>query len=231
MRKTAKQQLVYSDGENLGFKDNEFDFVFCNHVLEHVDNPEKFLSEMFRVGKQGYLETPSLLGEFLAPKDSHRWIVLFIDRKVVMFEKDVIGFKNSHDFGDLFLDYFPMNSIGWKLIQRTHPDIMTSRIRWNEPLEVLINPVDEARYMDLFTKPWTQEVYNMFFPEKTIGQELKHSFLAFFDVLKSVFKSKVLKKSEYTTELVDSEATKQSAANAESDASSAETVKEEVAAH
>ena len=33
------------------------------------------------MSKRGYIETPSLLGEFLFPKQSHKWVILDIDDK------------------------------------------------------------------------------------------------------------------------------------------------------
>lgn len=68
------QIFANADGENLPFKDKEFDYVICNQVLEHVENPEKFISEQCRVASRGYMETPSLLGgisisEEIAPMD------------------------------------------------------------------------------------------------------------------------------------------------------------------
>lgn len=47
--------------ENLPFKQNIFDFVYCYTVLEHVQNVEKAISEMIRVCKIGgmvYILTP-----------------------------------------------------------------------------------------------------------------------------------------------------------------------------
>ena len=44
---------VKADIQDLPFEDNSFDVVFCNHVLEHVDNDQKALSELFRVMKPG----------------------------------------------------------------------------------------------------------------------------------------------------------------------------------
>ena len=82
------QTFVNADGENLPFKDKEFDYVICNQVLEHTENPEKFILEQNRVAKRGYMETPSLLGELLFPKKSHKWIILDIDNKLILFEKD-----------------------------------------------------------------------------------------------------------------------------------------------
>lgn len=43
---------------------NSFDFIYCRHVLEDIQNPEFTLSEIFRVSKfGGYIETPSPLIE------------------------------------------------------------------------------------------------------------------------------------------------------------------------
>lgn len=44
---------VQADIQNLPFQDNSFDVIFCNHVLEHVDDDKKALSELFRVMKPG----------------------------------------------------------------------------------------------------------------------------------------------------------------------------------
>lgn len=44
---------VKADIQNLPFEDNSFDVIFCNHVLEHVDDDKKALSELHRVMKKG----------------------------------------------------------------------------------------------------------------------------------------------------------------------------------
>lgn len=41
----------YGDAENLQFSDNEFDLVVTDGLLEHFENPEKFLSEELHVTK------------------------------------------------------------------------------------------------------------------------------------------------------------------------------------
>ncbi len=44
---------VKADIQNLPFEDNSFDVIFCNHVLEHVEDDKKALSELYRVMKAG----------------------------------------------------------------------------------------------------------------------------------------------------------------------------------
>jgi len=45
------------------FDDRQIDFVICAHTLEDVRDPVWVCSEMSRVGKAGYIETPSRLEE------------------------------------------------------------------------------------------------------------------------------------------------------------------------
>lgn len=52
------QQSV--DGQKLPFEDASFDFVSCNHVLEHVFETEKFLREIRRVLKPNGLAVVSV---------------------------------------------------------------------------------------------------------------------------------------------------------------------------
>ena len=47
----------------LPFPDKSFDFVYARHVLEDMWNPFALCAEMSRVGKAGYIETPSPITE------------------------------------------------------------------------------------------------------------------------------------------------------------------------
>lgn len=44
---------VKLDVQEIPFKDNSFDVIMCNHVLEHVDNDMKAMKEFYRVLKPG----------------------------------------------------------------------------------------------------------------------------------------------------------------------------------
>ena len=44
---------VKADILDLPFEDESFDVVFCNHVLEHIEDDRKAMSELFRVMKNG----------------------------------------------------------------------------------------------------------------------------------------------------------------------------------
>jgi SAM-dependent methyltransferase len=79
-------KYIAADITCLPFKDKSFDFIFCSHVLEHVDDPAAACGELMRVGKRGYIETPRKWTEFYAGHPSHRWLVDLIEGKLY-FEK------------------------------------------------------------------------------------------------------------------------------------------------
>lgn len=46
-----KKAMMVMDITNIRFKDNTFDYIFCLHVLEHVQDDIKAMSELYRVLK------------------------------------------------------------------------------------------------------------------------------------------------------------------------------------
>jgi SAM-dependent methyltransferase len=40
------------DITNLSFKDNEFDTIYCSHILEHIEDDQKAINELYRVAKK-----------------------------------------------------------------------------------------------------------------------------------------------------------------------------------
>lgn len=54
---------VKADICNLPFEDNSYDVIFCNHVLEHIEDDQKAMLELFRVLK------PGGFGIFQIPQD------------------------------------------------------------------------------------------------------------------------------------------------------------------
>jgi SAM-dependent methyltransferase len=190
-----KQQFIAADGEHLPFKDKEFDYVICCHVLEHVDDPVQFLSEIFRVGKRGYIETPSLLGEYLYPRESHKWILHEYKDKVYLVDKKQLGFTYGLDMGELIQHFLPTHSIGFKIVERTHPNLLTVRVEWENDFDYEVEPQDpEVR--KYFAGKWKMEWGKDFFPQRSLRKEFFETSVAFIDIMKSVFKSKVLKRGE-----------------------------------
>ena len=59
---------IHFDLHQIPLEDNRFDVVFCNHVLEHVDDALQCMKELYRVMK------PGGFGIFQVPLDSTRAI-------------------------------------------------------------------------------------------------------------------------------------------------------------
>jgi len=57
---------VKADILDLPFKDQEFDLIFCNHVLEHIEDDNKAMKELYRVMK------PGDMGIFQVPQEIER---------------------------------------------------------------------------------------------------------------------------------------------------------------
>lgn len=67
--------FVVGSAEALPFADKSFDYIIASQVLEHSLHPDKFFNELSRVGKRGYIETPSALRERLNDWPFHRWYI------------------------------------------------------------------------------------------------------------------------------------------------------------
>lgn len=97
------KQIVYYNGTTFPFKDEEFDYIICSHVIEHVPNVEFFLSEMFRVGKRGYIEYPTIYFEYLYNIDVHLNIQKMTDGTLYYMSKNETNIVEFEQFR-LFLN-------------------------------------------------------------------------------------------------------------------------------
>jgi len=89
--------FVVADGLSLPFKDKSFDYAITSHILEHVDDPHRFIGELMRVARAGYIETPSELGESIFGWPFHRWIVRIESDTIIIRHR-----KQESLFGNYF---------------------------------------------------------------------------------------------------------------------------------
>lgn len=176
------QTLIHADAEHLPFADKEFDYVICKQVLEHAEDPTRFINELMRVGRAGYIETPSLIGEFLFPKVSHRWVVLDIDDKIVLYDKNRMPHRFDSDFGELFLNYLPYQSFPYKTLWLTEGDLMSVRYEWRDGIDFVVNPETEE-YAAYFLKPWNREQVRKMFPSRSPLSEIRRTAVASWRLL------------------------------------------------
>jgi SAM-dependent methyltransferase len=83
----ADRPTVLGFVENLPFRDRAFDFVIASHVLEHSSDPARFLGELQRVARAGYLEVPDAFMERINPYRDHRLEITVRGGRLILRKK------------------------------------------------------------------------------------------------------------------------------------------------
>ena len=111
---------VKADICNLPFKDNEFDFILCNHVLEHIPDDTKAMQELFRVLK------PSGMGLFQIPQDLSRKITFEDD--TITDRKERTKIFGQYDHVRIYgYDYFDkLRGIGFRVDEVDYTSTLTT---------------------------------------------------------------------------------------------------------
>lgn len=73
-RLLVARPLVCADLARMPFEDKTFDFVYCSHVFEHVEDPDAAARELGRVAHAGVIAVPSDRWEREADCPEHRWV-------------------------------------------------------------------------------------------------------------------------------------------------------------
>ena len=84
----TNKKVVFYDGGKFPFEDNEFDYVICSHVLEHVDDVEFFILELQRVAKKGYIEFPTVYYDYLYNFKVHKNFLLKKEDSIFYMKKE-----------------------------------------------------------------------------------------------------------------------------------------------
>ena len=113
---------VTADIINLPFNDNSFDVIFCNHVLEHVQDDTKAMKELFRVMKKGGM------GIFQVPQDLNR-DVTFEDNSITN-PKERAKIFGQYDHVRVYgKDYFDkLRSIGFEVKEVNYSQKLSTEI-------------------------------------------------------------------------------------------------------
>ena len=128
------RQVVFADAKNMPFRDKSFDFVIASHILEHVSDPEHFLTELQRIGKAGYIETPNAIFERLSPYDVHCLEIL---------EKD--GVLNIHKKSEAIEDSFLSSAEllsdqeSWGHFMFNSPELFHAQYLWTDKIQYKIH--------------------------------------------------------------------------------------------
>jgi len=153
---------VLSFGENLPFKNKSFDYVIAAHVLEHSPYPEKFLSELQRVARGGYIETPDAFMERINPYKDHRLEVTVRDKGLVIrkksawiYDADLVGLYEERAKSIITSETIPQ-----------HAAEFHTRYFWQDKIKFsIINPEVDAT--------WTPPSPSIEAPTKYLGIRAK----------------------------------------------------------
>jgi SAM-dependent methyltransferase len=110
---------VKADICNLPFKENEFDFILCNHVLEHIPDDTKAMQELYRVLK------PGGTGIFQIPQDLNRDVTFEDD--TITDKKERAKIFGQYDHVRIYgRDYFDkLRSVGFKVDEVDYTSTLT----------------------------------------------------------------------------------------------------------
>ena len=112
---------VKADICNLPFKNDSFDVVFCNHVLEHIPDDKKAMQELFRVLKKGGF------GVFQIPQDMSRENT-FEDASITDKEERTKIFGQYDHVRVYGRDYFnKLRSVGFKVDEVDYTQRITTK--------------------------------------------------------------------------------------------------------
>lgn len=142
-----------ADVTNLPFKDKVFDFSFCCHLLEHVDDPKGAMEEIMRVSKGGYIEIPNGIIESVQPFISHLWFVYINGKKLIFVRKSTklhkILLRNNNKFfkyinnsKDPFIRLYWKNKIDYEII-----DNLRNEEKYTSPLKIVSRKSKRNNYL------------------------------------------------------------------------------------
>jgi SAM-dependent methyltransferase len=81
---------IVFDGENIPFENESFDYILSTEVLEHIENPEKIIREMYRVLKmngEAIITIPWSARVHFAPYDFCRYTPFKLQKLFSVFRK------------------------------------------------------------------------------------------------------------------------------------------------
>ena len=129
--RTDGKPFMVADINQLPFEDKSYDFVYCSHILEHVEDPRRVCTEIIRVGRRGYIETPSMMTDVLFSwaKGMHKWITLIIADRIIFIEYNerlIQGTRNPYWGESIFSSrYHPLQGVFFD-----NMDIFNNSLMW-----------------------------------------------------------------------------------------------------
>lgn len=144
--------LVVADAHHLPFRDGVFSYSICSHILEHMDDPQQFVTELTRVSRAGYIGCPTEIAERLFHWSFHRWYVNRIGETIFLHPKEA-----AEPFGELFDYLYEYNPV-YYFFQRSMPDLFWMDYEWQGSVDVRVTdhsplPLSDPEALREMVKP------------------------------------------------------------------------------
>jgi len=184
---SIKNKIVYYKGGAFPFEDNEFDYIICSHVLEHVpaEDLKGFISEMQRIGKAGFIEYPNAFYEFINYQPVHLWLMNYRNDTILFLDKNIFESNYIHK---IFREMFYGSDKYMSEIFNRYRDMFFSYFEWSGNInyeivnsyDELVNEDDYKRYYNYFAN-FKKDKHN----RKTLIYTLKHFTFRVLNKLKN----------------------------------------------
>ena len=132
-RLETDKRIIYYDGNNFPFKDKEFDYVICSHVVEHVPNVDKFISELERVAYKGYLEFPTIYYDYLYNIPTHLNLLCNKGNILYYMTKDEAGLNKFKPVNNFFINTLELR---YTSIIRDLKDYFFQGFEWKNKINI-----------------------------------------------------------------------------------------------
>jgi hypothetical protein len=130
--------------DRLPFADQSVDFVYCRHTLEDIYNPFAVCREMARVGRAGYIETPSPIAECCRGVDggTPSWRGYHHHRYVIWVENGTLMFVPKYPM----IEYLDFGTAEAQMVGvlNSHPMFWNTYFFWDGALPYLVRQHDQG---------------------------------------------------------------------------------------
>ncbi len=136
--------VYYYDGDRFPFSDNEFDYVICSHVLEHVVDCEAFVAELQRVAGKGYLEFPTIYYDYIYNMPTHLNLLMMKNNVIYYLPKN----KTSlNEFAPVQAFFYKSLDMRYTTIVKEFKEYFFQGFEWSEKITILkANSVADVSY-------------------------------------------------------------------------------------
>jgi len=140
---THGKPFLLGDVHALPFPDKSFDYVYCVHVLETLDDPLQACKELMRVGRRGFIEVPTAGKDMLFAwaRGEQKWHAVSIGQALCFFEysdRQLDGIRSTV-WRDLVLSgrWNPIQDVFYR-----NQDVFNVMFSWNDRFSVFVFRLD-----------------------------------------------------------------------------------------